>query len=261
MLSLIDTHAHLDEMAAADEVVNEARSAGVTAVIAVGSDLKSNQRVLELAGAYPGYVLPALGLHPWNLADADLEADLRFIRENIDSAIAIGEVGLDYDKRVRARVDKQPQIAAFRRVLELAAQYQKPALVHSRYAWRDALTVVEEAGVTKAVFHWYTGTSSVLREIVERGYFISATPAVEYHEEHRRVVKGIPLDRLLLETDSPVVYRRGTADEYRASPASVVRVLQGTAALLGVAEADIARVTTANAVRMFGLSGLYVIKG
>jgi TatD DNase family protein len=93
-----------------------------------------------------------------------------------------------------------------------------------------------------------------LREIVEHSYYVSATPAVEYHEEHRRAVKETPLDRLLLETDSPVVYRRGTDAEYRASPASVSRVLKWTAALLGITETDLARLTTANAMRLFGLS-------
>ncbi len=88
-------------------------------------------------------------------------------------------------------------------LLKIAKIHKKPVIIHSRYAWRDALSSVEEAEIEKAVFHWYTGTSSVLKEIVSQGYFISATPAVEYHEEHRRAVKEIPLERLLLETDSP----------------------------------------------------------
>jgi hypothetical protein len=90
---------------------------------------------------------------------------------------------------------------------------------------------VVEAQIAKAVFHWYTGTSSVLRDIIDRACFISATPAVEYHEEHRRAVKEIPLDRLLLETDSPVVYRRGSEFEFESRPADVIRSLQGAAAL------------------------------
>ena len=130
-------------------------------------------------------------------------------------------------------------------------RHDRPALVHSRYAWRDALSLVEEAGATKAVFHWYTGTSSVLREIIERGYYISATPAVEYHEEHRRAVKETPLDRLLLETDCPVVYGRGGAGEFRSQPADVARSLKGAALLKGMPEEELARNTTDNAVRLF----------
>ncbi len=104
------------------------------------------------------------------------------------------------------------------------------------------------------VFHWYTGTSSVLRDIVNHSYYISATPAVEYHEEHRRAVKEIPLERMLLETDSPVVYRRGSGNEFMASPADVMRSLKGAATLKGVSEEEIAVATTQNAVRLFGIA-------
>ena len=92
-----------------------------------------------------------------------------------------------------------------------------------------------------------------MRDIVSQGYFISATPAVEYHEEHRRAVKEIPLERMLLETDSPVVYRRGSEFEYESRPADVIRSLRGAAELKGVSEAQIAEVTTANALRFFSL--------
>jgi len=115
--------------------------------------------------------------------------------------------------------------------------------------------LVAEAQVEKAVFHWYAGTSSVLRDIIGQGYFISATPAVEYHGEHRRAVKEIPLARLLLETDSPVVYRRGTEFEFASRPAHLVRVLQGVARLRNVSEAQIAAATTDNALRFFDLPG------
>jgi TatD DNase family protein len=251
---LIDTHAHLEEIENIEQTINDARRANIVAIVAVGSGLVSNQRVLSLAETYHGFVHPALGLHPWNLAEEDLEPSRQFIEANIDKAVAIGEVGLDYDKRVRARADKDRQKDACRQVLRIAQAHAKPVLVHSRYAWRDALDLVSETEVEKAVFHWYTGTSSVLRDIISRGYFISATPAVEYHEEHRRAVKEAPLDRLLLETDSPVVYRRGTAFEYESRPADVLRTLRGVSRLIGMDEAQLAEQTTTNAMKFFGLS-------
>jgi TatD DNase family protein len=113
--------------------------------------------------------------------------------------------------------------------------------------------LVAESQLETAVFHWYTGTSSVLRDIVSQGYFISATPAVEYHEEHRRAIKEIPLEKLLLETDSPVVYRRGSEFECESRPADVKRVLRGVAELKGVSEAEIAEITTGNALKFFRL--------
>ena len=103
------------------------------------------------------------------------------------------------------------------------------------------------------MYQWNTGTSSVLRDIIGRGYYISVTPAVEYHEEHRRAVKEAPLDRLLLETDSPVTYGRGNAHEFVASPADVRRSLKGVADLKGLSEEEIAAATTENAERLFGV--------
>jgi TatD DNase family protein len=254
MYRLIDTHAHLDEIENPEQVLSQAKEAGLIAIIAVGSDIASNAKVLEIAALYKGFVYPALGWHPWYIKESEIDANLEFIKDNIDKAAAVGEVGLDYHKRVRAVADKDLQKKALRELLKIAKEYDKPALIHSRYAWRDAFDMVAEAGLEKAVFHWYTGTSSVLRDIIDKGYYISVTPAVEYHEEHRRAVKEAPLERMLLETDSPVIYQRGRENEYKSSPADVVRSLKGAAVLKGLSEEAIAEATTENARRLFGTS-------
>ncbi len=253
MYQLIDTHAHLEEIENLPQSLTEAKAANIIAIVGVGSDYQSNQKLLDFAQVYKGFVYPALGLHPWNLREID--RNLEFIEAHIDRAVGIGEVGLDYHKKVRAVAEKDWQKGVLRELLKLARKYNKPVIIHSRYAWRDALSLVEEAQLEKVVFHWYTGTSSVLRDIVSQGYFISATPAVEYHEEHRRAVKEVPLERLLLETDSPVVYRRGSEFEYESRPAHIIRSLNGVARLKGMSEAQIAEVTTDNAVKFFDLYG------
>lgn len=249
--SLIDTHAHLDEIKDLEPAIAQAKRAHIMAIIGVGSDYESNQKVLVFARAYKGFVYPALGLHPCNLKISEIGRTLDFIEAHIGEAVGIGEIGLDYHKRVRAIANKDQQKHVLKELLKIAKKHRKPAIIHSRYAWRDALSSVEEAEIEKAVFHWYTGPSSVLREIVSQGYFISATPAVEYHEEHRRAVKEIPLERLLLETDSPVTYGRGREFEYESRPADTLRVLRGVARLKGMSEAQIAEATTANALRFF----------
>ena len=253
MYQLVDTHAHLEEIENLESALEKAREAGVRAIIAVGSGLASNKQVLRIAGLYKDFVYPALGWHPWYIREAEIERHLEFIRAHIGEAVALGEIGLDYHKKVREGADKDLQKKVLREILKIAKEHDKPALVHSRYAWRDAFDLVNEAGLEKAVFHWYTGTSSVLRAIIGRGYYLSATPAVAYHEEHRRAVKEVPAERLLLETDTPVVYRRGTEFEFKSEPADVLRSLKGAAALRGVGEADLASLTTANALQLFGL--------
>lgn len=253
MYRLIDTHAHLEEMEDLDAVLKKAREAGVAGIIAVGTDIKSNERTLEIAAPYPDIVYPALGWHPEFISEGEIDASLEYIENNIDKAIAVGEIGLDYHKRIRSVAGKDLQKRVLAEILQIAKKHDKPTLIHSRYAWRDALAAVEEAGVKKAVFHWYTGTSGVLRDIIADGYYLSVTPAVEYHEEHRRTVKEAPLERMLLETDAPVTYGRGRDFEFRAEPADAARSLKGAAMLKGLSEEEVAAATTANAERLFGI--------
>src|SRR4030042_475628 len=229
MYRLIDTHAHLEEIENLEQALAQAKEAGLAAIIAVGSDITSNAKTLEIAEKHPGFVYAALGWHPWYIKESEIEANLEFISANIDKAVGIGEVGLDYHKRVRAVADKDLQKRVLRELLKIAKEHDQPALIHSRYAWRDAFDLVKEAGLAKAVFHWYTGTSSVLRDIIDSGYYISVTPAVEYHEEHQRAVKETPLGQLLLETDRPVVY--GREIKYRSQPADILRSLKTVSSL------------------------------
>ncbi|MFH1651066.1 MAG: TatD family hydrolase, partial [Chloroflexota bacterium] len=231
MYRLVDTHAHLEEIDPLEPAIAAARAAGVSAIITMGSDDASNRESLRLAAAYPGTVFPALGLHPSRLHLGNTDHTLEFIEENIDRAVALGEIGLDYHKRIRAEAGKDLQQGVLRQLLAIARRHDKPVSVHSRYAWQDALELVAAAALEKAVFHWYTGTSSVLREIIGRGYFLSVTPAVTYHEEHRRTVKEAPIEQLLLETDCPVVYGRGRENEFAARPEHVLISLGGIAAI------------------------------
>jgi len=253
---LIDTHAHLDEIEDLDKAIDEGKRVGLVAIIAVGQDYESNLKILDIAEKHKNFVYPALGLHPWSLGNMDaskVDLTLRQIEDNIEKAVGIGEIGLDYDKRVIASADKERQKEAFKAVLELAARYEKPVSVHARYSWKDSFDMVKESGVKRAVFHWYTGFSSVLREIIAEGYFISATPAGEYHDEHRRAIRETPLQNLLLETDCPVTYGRET--KYQARPSDVVRSLGAAAQIKDVAENVVADKTTENALRFFDLLG------
>ena len=257
-MKLIDTHCHLDEIDNLNSVLDQAREAGVTGIIAVGINYETNQKVLELAEKYNGMVYPALGLHPQELPemdDAEVERTLGQIEKNIEKAVAVGEIGLDYHKRIRALTSKERQQSVLRDVILLAKKHDKPISIHSRYAWKDALTISTEVGIQDAVFHWYTGPSSVLRDLLAQGYYVSATPATEYHSEHRRAVREAPLDRLMLETDSPVSY--GREDRYTAAPKDVIRSLNAASEIKGIDRESLAERTTQNAIRFFRLPVTY----
>jgi TatD DNase family protein len=249
---LIDTHAHLDELRNLDLMLEEAKKAGVIAIVAVGSNYQSNMKTLKISQQNRRFVYPALGLHPWelgNLGTFEIDENLRFIEQNIASAVAVGEIGLDYDKRVLKVASKELQKEVLGRLLNLARKYAKPAIIHSRYAWKDALCLIQDVGINKAVFHWFTGFSSVLKDIIGGDYFVSATPATEYHEEHRRAIKEAPLQRLLLETDCPVAY--GRTARYESQPADILRDVKAVSRLKEIAEATIAEQTTRNAINLF----------
>ena len=244
-MQLIDTHAHLDEIMDIGGALGRAKDAGIRAVIALGSNLNSNKRVMELSGRYPGYVFPALGLHPWRLETDDTEANFSLIERELPGCLALGEVGLDF--AIKTPKDRQTEV--LRRLLEIATREKKPILLHARRAWAEALDLLGALGVEKAVFHWYSGPADVLQEILGKGYFISATPAAAYSEKHRQAIQKTPLDQLLLETDCPEVYR-GVPSE----PRDLLTVLSSVSGLYGKEEEEIAVQTFLNAQGFFKLN-------
>lgn len=255
MPGIIDTHNHLNEVADLEQALSDARNEGIQKIIAVGVDDDSNRQTMDISKKYTDMVYPALGLHPWsldNLSDGQLGDTLKYIEDNIDNITAVGEIGLDYNKRVLAVASKDRQKEVFKRLLSLAARYEKPISVHSRYAWKDCFKLVSEANIKNAAFHWFTGFSSTLEDILSAGYYISVTPAAEYHEEHRRAVKHTPLEQLLLETDCPVAYGRDSS-RYESCPADLVRSLKAAAGLKDIAIETLAGYTTDNAIRLFNL--------
>lgn len=250
MYKVIDTHCHLDEVDNVEEIIKKAQDAGVVAIVACGLDYASNNVVLELAQKYKNYVYAAIGVYPWTIPDAlsTLDREVQFVEDNMKYAVCVGEVGLDYKKDLVKQAGKEQQKEVFAAMIEIAVKHDKPLSIHSRYAWKDCLNLVKNAGAPKAVFHWYTGPSSVLRSIVEGGYHVSACLAAEYHYEHKRAVKETPLAQLLLETDTPVYYWG-----HRAMPADTVRALAAVCDLKELGLAEVAEETTENARQLFNI--------
>jgi TatD DNase family protein len=243
-LELIDTHAHLDEIQDMPGALERARDVGIRAVVAVGSDLRSNEKILELAGRFPDFVLPALGLHPWRLATDDLEANLLLIEREIPNCVALGEVGLDF--AIDTPREKQEEILS--RILAVAVRMNKPVLLHARRAWDEALTLIKRYRLKKAVFHWYSGPGDVLEGIFTAGYLISATPAAAYSDRHRQAIRSAPLNRLLLETDAPEPYRGK-----RSEPKDLLISLSAASELHEKTKEEVAAETFRNAVEFFEL--------
>jgi TatD DNase family protein len=241
-LKLIDTHAHLDEVPDLEGALKRAQDAGIQAIIGVGTDLASNQKILRLADRFPNFVLPAVGLHPWRLDGVDLEANARFIEKELSRCVALGEVGLDF--AIKTPREKQEKV--LQRLLSLALREGKPVLLHARRAWEEAFQLVTSFGLARAIFHWYSGPPDVLQKVFDQGYLISATPAAAYSERHRAAIQAAPLSQLVLETDAPEVYR-GVPSE----PRDLWKTLQSVSEVKKMETGELARHMYRNAIDFF----------
>jgi len=241
-ISLVDCHAHLDELDDLSEALQEAKTAGVKGVIGVGVNVDSNKRILKIAEENHGYVYPALGYHPWKMREEEVKENLSFIREHVGEYLALGEIGLDY----KIKVKKDLQWKVFGELLDIALEYGKPIIVHCRYSHHRAFEMVKGKGIKRAVFHWYSGPPDLLEEILNNGYFISATPALTYSPPHQEAIKKAPLERILVETDSPVSYQGK-----EARPKDVRISLREVARLKGLDPSVASEQTTENASRLF----------
>lgn len=248
MPGLIDTHAHLSDLEDMDGVIERAKKVGIEAIIGVGVNLATCKRTLELADAFPGYVYPALGIHPTEWREDDIASTSRFIEEHIDDCLAVGEIGLDYWNRdARKNKDiRERQRELYIYQLQMAREHEKPASVHGRGSWEDALQLAIKHGPDRIVFHWYSGPLNVLSEVIDTGYLISATPASEFSKHHRAALVKAPIERIVIETDSPVSYHGKQAE-----PADILLTLRSLADLKGISKDEAARITTSNAKRFF----------
>ena len=244
-IGLVDSHAHLDELNDLPETLQEAKAAGLYGIIAVGINIESNEKVLKIAKTNMQYLYPALGYHPWEIREEEVEGNLTYIRDHVEEGVALGEIGLDY----KIKIKKELQREVFGGLLDIAFESDKPVIIHCRYSHRRAFEMVKEKRIKKAVFHWYSGPIDLLDKILSEGYFISATPALVYSPLHQEAIKRAPIEKILLETDTPVNYQ---GKEVR--PKDVQITLREVARLKGLDPLAVSQQTTANTSFFFHIS-------
>ena len=239
---MIDSHSHLNEIEEIDLAIQRAKDVGIKGIVAVGMDLASNYATLDLAQRYPEMVYPAIGYHPWSITTDSIEENLRFIEGNLATCVALGEVGLDY----KTKVKKPLQWQIFSELLSISRRNNCPVIVHSRFSHQRSHQMVKDLGIEKAVFHWYSGSLEILERIIDDGYYISATPALAYSSHHQAAIKAAPIERILVETDSPVEYQ-GKISE----PADLKITLKELSRVRSMDIEEVRRITTSNAKRLF----------
>lgn len=252
-----DTHTHINVKQFnedVEEVIQRALDHGVTRMSVVGFDFPTIERALELSDKYNS-VYPTIGWHPTEAGSYNDEVEL-YLKElytTRDDIIAVGETGLDYHWM---EDPKEVQFEAFRRQIRLAKEVNLPVTIHNRESTKDVYRILKEEGLPKsgAIMHSFGVSTKWLKKFVDLGTMISISGVVTFKNaaEVRDIVKEVPLDRLLIETDAPYLTpepNRGKRNE----PSYVRFVAKEIAQVRGMSEEEVADITTKNANRLFKL--------
>ena len=255
-MTMIDSHAHLyfsdydDDL---HDVIMRANSEGVSKIITIGVDLETSEKSIKLADEYES-VYAAAGIHPndANSISADYTDQLiRFFDH--PKVVALGEIGLDY---YREHTPKHQQLKIFYEQLDFAIDLRLPIIIHNRNAWPDMLDALENSRYKSnltGVMHCFSGDASIARRILNLGFYISFTGVVTFkNSKAADVIKTIPIDRLLLETDCPFMAPEPHRGK-RCEPAYVKLICTKIADVMNLSFDEVAEMTTKNTAALFGI--------
>jgi TatD DNase family protein len=253
---LVDSHAHIDTSRFDSDraaVIQAALAGGVTRIVDPGCDLASSRAALALARAYPGAIFAAVGTHPHDATtyNAEVEEEYRALAREPE-VVAIGEFGLDYFRMLSPR---EVQREVFCAHLRLARELDLPCIIHVRDSHEDVIELLRAHGQgLRGVFHCFSGGVAQAEECLEfEGFMLSfAGPLTREGNELPQVARLVPLSRILVETDSPYLVPKPLRAR-RNEPLFVKHTAEKLAEIRGMTLEEIARATTANAVRLFGL--------
>ncbi len=256
-LKFVDAHVHLSDeqySSCVEEVVAEAKKAGVIALVSNSTDLETGTNSLSLAEKYPGLVYVALGIHPSNvqtLNENELQKVVDLIRQQrLNRAlVAVGEIGLD--SKYKEIMEQQTMV--FDRMLRLAEQIDLPVIIHSRGTTSLIMDMLPSYKLKRVLLHWFSNPISALNEANERGYYISEGPASVYSEGLREVVRKVPLENLLTETDGPVRYFKAPFLGKKTTPAYIPTVVNAIAEEKKLDQAKVAKQIAKNFEAFFGI--------
>jgi len=253
---LIDSHAHLDVLNNEDlnKVIERAKKEGVKGIITVGVDLESSIKAVEIAKSYDG-VYASVGFHPHNAKKVTEDQLERLISLSSEKeVVAWGEIGLDFYKNYSP---KEIQINVLKRQLHIAGRFNLPVIIHDREAHEQVYGILKEAvdkyGI-RGVIHCFSGDTELAKRFIEIGFYISIPGTVTYSKASkiRRVVSEIPLDCLLIETDSPFLtpyQKKGKRNE----PSFVRFVAQEISLIKGVEFEIVSKKITENTKKLFNI--------
>ena len=258
-MGIFDTHAHYYDDAFdadRDELLSGLPSKGVELIVCPGCDLESSQTCIDLAAKYD-YIYAAAGFHPENLQGVKLSGvdKIRALCA-APKVVAVGEIGLDY-YWVKGKDERAFSRDMFDALLSLSEELDLPAIVHDRDAHKDTLDIVRAHPKARGVFHCYAGSLEDAKVLVDLGWMISFTGNITFHNARRapEILKWLPLDRLMLETDAPYMAPepfRGKRCDSSLIPYSAAKVAECKG---NVSAEDVLRITCENGKRFFRIGG------
>ena len=255
-MELFDSHAHYDDKwfdEDRNEVLKSLPEQGVRYLVNCGTNIASSRVSIEMAQMYD-FVWAAVGIHPQDAMSApdDLEGELRPLFQ-YDKVCAFGEIGLDYHYDFS---DPIKQKDVFSRQLILAGEVQKPVIIHDREAHRDVLDMVrnERAHLSGGIFHCFSGSVEMLRDVLDLGFYVSLGGAVTFKNARRLldVVLYVPIDRLLLETDCPYMAPEPWRGK-RNDSAKMIRTAERIAEIKGLTTEEVSAAAMRNAKSFFNI--------
>ena len=250
---MFDTHAHMDDRAFRDDrdaLLAGLAEKGVRLVMNPGCRLESSRNAVALAERYP-FVYAAVGSHP-DAADEVNDTVLdeyRKLCKLSDKVKAIGEIGIDYHYE---DIPRQLQLKAFRMQMELAEELDLPVIVHEREAHEDGMAVVREFPKVTGVFHCYSGSAEMARQLVDKGWYIGFTGVLTFKNARKAIetAASLPIDRILLETDCPYMAPEPFRGK-RNDPGYLFRMAEKLAEIKNVSVEEIKAITTENGKRLY----------
>jgi len=256
-MKLIDAHIHLSDeeySKCVHEVIAEAKSANVVALVSNSMDLKTSVESLRLAEQYSGMVYAALGIHPWNvnvLTEEELRRTVELISGQTQNRalVAIGEIGLD--SKYEKIWDKQ--LTVFNEMLRLAEKLDLPVIIHSRGTTAQIVDMLPSYKLRKVLLHWFSNPISALEKALEKGYYITEGPPTAYSNGIREVVRRTPLTKLLTETDGPVRFYRSPFNGKRTTPAFISTVVEAISEIKKIDATIVAEQIIKNFEGFFGV--------
>ncbi|MDO8538763.1 MAG: TatD family hydrolase [archaeon] len=233
---LVDAHCHLNEFSSPKQIVENALKHKVTQIITCSENIESMHKNLELAKSFPS-VKACFGIHPnqaGKTTQKQLDEAVEFIRKNIDFCYAIGEIGLDFSHNENAE-EKKWQETIFEKFIDIALEFDKAIVVHSRNSEKEVFEILEKKDVGKALLHWFYCDDELLEKVIVAKYFISLGPSVFSQKKFQEFCKKIPKNLLLLETDAPVEF-----NGEKSSPEWIPKILEKVAELKNEKPFDLA---------------------